>query len=140
MNILQKISDYGEILERLKDNDEINEHNYMDLFNNLRDIRDLYKDSRFISLYCIYTNTLVADSDDTICSTVNKKKIITLKVEIDPSAGAVEGIEQALTSNTIPEQSVEVLRDSLIDPDLKFSLTFKTGLSEFYNVYKMIEY
>ena len=140
MSILRKITEYGEKLEALKDNDEINEHNYMELFNGLRDIRDLYKDSRFVSIYCVYTNTYLSDSDDSVCATINRKKIITLKVEIDPSSGAVEGIEKALFSNTIPEQSVEVIRDSLIDPDTKFCLSFKTGLSEYYNIYKMIEY
>ena len=120
MSILQKISDYGETLETLKDNEEINEHNYMELFNNLRDIRDLYKDSRFVALYCIYSNTYSSDTDETICSTINHKRI--------------------LTRNTIPEQSVEIIRDSLQDPVPKFALTFRTGPSEFYNIYKMVEY
>ena len=140
MSILQKISDYGETLETLKDNEEINEHNYMQLFNDLRDIRDLYKDSRFVALYCIYSNTYSSDTDETICSTINHKRIITLKVEINPQFGCVEGIEYSLTRNTIPEQSVEIIRDSLQDPVPKFALTFRTGPSEFFNIYKMVEY
>ena len=137
MSFEKKITEFGETLERLKDNDEINEHNYMTLYNDIRDINDVFQEQRFLTLYCLYSNVYISDSDDTICTSVANKKCITLKVEIDPSISVIGGIEHSLVSTTIPEHSVSFIENALVNSGNNFALTFKTGISEYHTIYKM---
>jgi len=132
-----KIDEHADLLESMKDNDELNDHNYMQLYDNLRDIRDVYKEHRFISIYCIYSNVYVGELDQEVHASICEKRVCTLKVEIRPEEYPITGIQRALTGSTIPEQCVDHIEAGLVDPSNKFSLSFNMNGSEFYSIYKM---
>ena len=132
-----KVEEHADLLEAMKDNDELNDHNYMQLYDNLRDIKDVYQEHRFITLYCIYSNVYLGDMDTEVHASVSEKRVITLKVEIRPEEFPIPGIQRALRGTTIPEQCVGHIEDGLVDPSNKFSLLFNMIGAEHYTIYKM---
>ena len=130
-----KVEEHADLLEAMKDNDELNDHNYMQLYDNLRDIKDVYQENRFITLYCIYSNVYRSEEDMGYVS-VSEKRSITLKVEIIPDSIPIIAIHRALKGCVIPETSVDYIETCLIDSSNGFSLSFNNG-SEFFTIYKM---